>query len=106
VQLDKTVHMGLRAKLFSNRISMQELFNEFANMLVTDNRSANAVLDKAIANKLRRAMKSKAQHAVKGRNESFGELESEALYNLINNGGLDEEDGPNPDGEKDDNEAA
>ena len=80
LKLDKEVHSALRAKLFEHGVSMQDTFDEFARHLVEGKKSATIILESLIRKKLREEIDGKLR---KKRNEKFGELDSEALYSLI-----------------------
>ena len=83
VKLDKEVHAALRAKLFRHGISMQEVFDEFARLVAEGNTRASGIVDSLVARGLREAIDGHVSKRKKHR-ESFGELDSESLYNLIN----------------------
>jgi hypothetical protein len=87
VKLTKEVHAALRARLFQHGISMQDVFDEFARQVAEGSPRAIAIVDGLVNRKLREVIDGKPK---KRRIEGFGELDSEALYSLINR---DEQDG-------------
>lgn len=82
VKLTKEVHAALRARLFQHNISMQEAFDEFAKQVVEGTRSGNIMIEAVVNRKLKEVLEGKTSKSTK--NESFGELDSESLYHLIN----------------------
>lgn len=84
VKLDKNVHAALRAKLFQHNLSMQEVFDEFAKLVVTDDSRAGRIVEHLIMRKVKEAINGKP----KKRDRGINELDNDTLYNLI-------EEGPN-----------
>lgn len=83
-KISKEVHFALRAKLFKHDISMQELFDEFARLVVTDAPKGQSIIESIVNRKIKQI----TGHAPKRRKkDSFGELDSETLYNMINGSG-------------------
>jgi hypothetical protein len=84
-KIDKDVHHALRAKLFKHNISMQELFDEFARLVATDTVKGQSVIDLIVNRKIKEAMLStEGKVRKRKKKESFGNLDSETLYNMIN----------------------
>jgi hypothetical protein len=82
-KLDKDVHLALRAKLFKYNISMQELFDEFANLVVTDVPKARSIVE-SILNKRMKSVLSGEKKRKKKKREVFNEVDTDTLYNMIN----------------------
>lgn len=84
-KIDKEIHHALRAKLFKHNISMQELFNEFARLVATDTARGQSVIDSIINRKVKKVLSTSNSVGTKQRkNESFGNFDSDILYNMIN----------------------
>jgi hypothetical protein len=86
VKLDKDVHAALRARLFQHNLSMQEVFDEFAKLIASDDSRAQRIVEQLVMRKVKEAIegKPKRQHT-----RSVNELDHDALYDLI-------EEGPTP----------
>jgi len=82
-KLDKDVHLALRAKLFKYNISMQELFDEFAILVVTDVPKARSIVE-SILNKRMKSVLSGEKKRKKKKREVFNEVDTDTLYNMIN----------------------
>jgi hypothetical protein len=82
-KLDKDVHLALRAKLFKYNISMQELFDEFAILVVTDVPKARSIVE-SILNKKMKSVLSGEKKRKKKKREVFNEVDTDTLYNMIN----------------------
>lgn len=83
VKLDKEVHAALRARLFQHNLSMQEVFDEFAKLIATDDRSANRIVENLVMRKVKEAIEGKPKRQ---RDRSVGELDHDTLYDLIEEG--------------------
>jgi hypothetical protein len=59
VKLDKDVHAALRTKLFQHNLSMQEVFDEFAKLVASDDRSAERIVENLVMRKVREAIDGK-----------------------------------------------
>lgn len=88
-KLDKELHYALRAKLFKHNITMQELFDEFARLVATDTARGQTIIESIINKKVKKVLGGSTR-AKRKKKESFNELDSETLYNMIN--GPDEHD--------------
>lgn len=86
IQLEKSIHAQLRVSMFKYNLSMQEVFGEFAEMVVNEEAFAGRVLERVANRKIKEALegKPKAQRGV-------DELDSEALYDLIESKGKKKE---------------
>lgn len=87
-KLDKEVHLALRAKLFKYNISMQELFDEFARMVVTEVPKAHSIVDSIVGKKMRSTLSNGPSKRRKVKNIQATPFEADALYDMIN--GTDE----------------
>jgi hypothetical protein len=98
VKLEKETHAGLRAALFRRGLSMQEIFEEFARLIVNEDGKALRMLDKFAAKKV----KLKLQGIYRKHDKQLGEFDADTLYSLI-----EAADGPDTDvDEANDDEAA
>ena len=82
IKLDKNVHHALRVRLFKEGISMQEMFDEFARQVVTDSNLANKIVKSLINKKMLKALEGPVM-TQKRRTDSFNELDSDRLYDMI-----------------------
>lgn len=80
IKLDKQVHLALRSKLFHHDISMQEVFDAFAKLLVSEDARANRILEQVIIQKVKDAIEGKPK---KQKDSSINELDHSVLYDLI-----------------------
>lgn len=88
VKLDKEVHAALRARLFQHNLSMQEVFDEFAKLIASDDSRANRMLEQLVMRKVRDAIEGKPKRV---RERSVGELDHDTLYDLIEEGSKPDE---------------
>ncbi len=80
ITLKKEVHSGFRAKMFERGMSMQEVVEEFARLVASDDSRANKLLDEYA----RRRLLETIERAKKPREpERIGELDNNSLYDLI-----------------------
>jgi hypothetical protein len=91
IQLDKDIHQALRAKLFSKKLSMQEIFDEFARLIAIDSPQTNKILETFTRKKLIAELAIKSPMK-KTKLDGFNELDSDRLYNLISKKDLNEND--------------
>lgn len=82
VKLDKGVHAALRTRLFQHNLSMQEVFDEFAKLIATDDPKAIKIVEQLIMRKIRAEIEGKP----KRHDRSVSELDHDALYDLIEEG--------------------
>ena len=79
IKLDKGIHAALRSKLFYHNLSMQEVFNYFAKLLVSDDPKAVKIVENLVSQRL----KEQLGELTKERRQQFSELDSDAMYSLI-----------------------
>lgn len=78
--MDKDTHSALRAKLFKHNVTMQDLFEECARLVVSETSKGQNIVDSIVNRKIKEAIsgvKKKKQIIV-------SDMEAEALYNMIN----------------------
>jgi arginine deiminase len=80
-KLSKEVHHALRAKLFEHNISMQELFDEFAQSVVADAYKGRWFIDSIVNRKIKEALGTSKKKKKSG---GMSELDSDTLYSIIN----------------------
>jgi len=85
-KLDKEVHLALRARLFQYDISMQELFDEFARLVATDAAKAQSIVNFIISKRIKSTLVNgtKKKKRAYNKKETFNDMDTEALYNMIN----------------------
>jgi hypothetical protein len=83
VKLKKDVHLRLREKLFAYQLSIQSVFDEFAMLIVTEDRKAIKMLED-LALKRAQAELEKPIRKFTGSRERIDELDHNTLYNMIN----------------------
>ena len=81
IKLDKEVHVALRTLCLQKGITMQDVFCEFARLLVTGDKRASGLTDSFILRKLNLPKRSKQYKRKKMTNLS--EPDKESLYDLI-----------------------
>lgn len=79
VKLTKESHAALREKLFRYGITMQDLFQEAADMILTDNDRADKFLQKIVKKRMAAAL----EKIDRQKKLSLGDFDSETLYNLL-----------------------
>lgn len=76
IKLKKDTHTNLRILLFKKRLSMQEIFEEFARLLHAEDRAALRMLENLIAKKAKERLN-------KVEKTKMSELDQETIYNLL-----------------------
>ena len=79
IKLLKDSHTALREKLFKHGVTMQDLFEDYADILVSDTAKAEKIIERITIKKIKSMIEGK-------RSENrlvMGELDSDTLYNLI-----------------------
>lgn len=79
VKLTRETHTLLREKLFRHGITMQDLFQEAAEMAVSEGVRSDKLLEKIAKKKLLASL----QKIDNGQKTVVGDLDSEMLYNLL-----------------------
>jgi uncharacterized protein YaaW (UPF0174 family) len=81
IKLNKGVHASLRALMFKHGLSMQEVFEDFAKALVTEDSKATRLLEELVVRKLQESLENLKRNR---KDERVDELDHDALYNMIN----------------------
>lgn len=81
IKLTKEVHAGLRSVLFTRGMSMQEVHEELSRLIATGDKRLERILDEYARRRVQQQIdKLKAPKS----KERIGELDQDALYDLIN----------------------
>jgi hypothetical protein len=83
VKLEKNVHAAFRSALFKHNLSMQEVLDEFARLVASDDGRARRIVEALVMRKVQEAIEGKPK---KERIRSVNELDHDALYDLIEEG--------------------
>jgi hypothetical protein len=84
VKLTKDVHLKLREKLFHYQLSMQAVFDEFARLVVEDEKSAIKILEDLAIRRAKEELEKPIKKPVSYNRASINELDHNTLYNMIN----------------------
>lgn len=82
IKLPKEIHATLREKLFRHNVTMQDLFQDYAEIIAEDNVRADKTIQRLVSKK----MKSMIEGDTKKRENKglmMSELDSDTLYNLL-----------------------
>lgn len=77
IKITKEVHTNLRSFLFKKELSMQELFEEFTQLIVAEDRAALRMIENLIVKK----MQSKIDKVKNPK--PMTELDNDTLYNML-----------------------
>lgn len=83
VDLTKEVHAALRTLLFVHGLSMQDVFDDYAERLASNDRTALRFIEQLATRKLKQSLLS-LEEKQKLKKAAFGEYDCETLYGLIN----------------------
>jgi hypothetical protein len=79
IKITKPAHAALRALLFKKELSMQELFEEFVQLIVSEDPRTVRMIDQLVMKKAQAKLdKLKKQQPI-------SELDQDTLYNLLEN---------------------
>lgn len=84
VKLDKETHANFKSQLAHHGLSMQEAFAEFARLVGSGSASANNLLNRLIHSQVKEELASVGLKAAPRKTKRIHELDSERLYDLIN----------------------
>jgi type II secretory pathway component PulF len=103
VKLSKDVHFAFRTRLLERGLTMQDAMDEFARLVADEDHRAMKIVERLAARNAQAELN--AARAVPDRLRKVSELDAETLYNMINSGEEDGDQGQqDPTGDK--NEAA
>lgn len=84
VQLDVDTHTFFRRELFTVGLTMQEALEAFSRLVASGDHTALKLMQGFVNSKLHDQIKTMKESIRKKEIQSFGELDSDKLYNLIN----------------------
>lgn len=84
VKLTKDVHLKLREKLFQYQLSMQSIFDEFARLLINDDKNATKIIEDLALRKIKEDLEKTVKKPVPYNRDGISELDHNTLYNMIN----------------------
>lgn len=79
IKLPKDLHASLREKLFKHSLTMQDLFEDYTEILVTDSARAERIIQRVVTKKIKAIIEGKRDT----NSLVMGELDSDTLYNLL-----------------------
>lgn len=88
IKLSKESHAALREKLFKHGLTMQDVFEELAEVVLSDGSRA----DKLIQMIIKKKIKAQIEGVKKNVRRPMEEFDAETLYNLIEEGQEVDED--------------
>lgn len=83
LKMDKVVHAKLRARLFMEGLSMQEVIEEFIAQYINGSPAMDKIISNLVNRKINNAIQGLRMHP-KRSDEPISELDRDRLYNLIN----------------------
>ena len=84
VKLTKDVHLKLREILFQYELSMQSIFEEFASLVIKDDKAAKKMIENLALRKAQEMLEKPARKHVTYNRDGISELDHNTLYNMIN----------------------
>lgn len=83
IKLTKESHAALREKLFKFGLTMQDVFEELAALVLSDNSRADRLIQSIIKKKLREQIEGPKKTS---KRRPMDEFDADTLYNLIEEG--------------------
>ena len=83
LKLDRDVHTGLRTKLFQHNLSMQELFEEFASLVISDDHKACKILEQVVVKKVEISIDGHIKKKRKKTLIDIPEKDRQTIYSMI-----------------------
>ena len=84
VKLTKNTHLKLREKLFQYQLSMQSVFDEFARLIIEDDKVAIKVLEDLCLRRAKLELEKPIKKTTSYNRDRINELDHNTLYNMIN----------------------
>jgi len=84
IKLSKESHAALREKLFRFGLTMQDVFEELADLVLSDNSRADRLIQSIIKKKIKEQFEGPKKNIRNRR--PMDEFDAETLYNLIEEG--------------------
>lgn len=88
IKLSKESHAALREKLFKHCLTMQDVFEEITNVILSDSVRADRIIQEIIKKKI----KQQIEGIKKSSRQPVEEYDANTLYNLIEEGQEIDED--------------
>lgn len=82
IKLPKEIHASLREKLFRHNITMQDLFQDYAESIADDNLRAEKTIQRLVSKKIKAIIEGDVKKR-ENKGLIMGELDSNTLYNLL-----------------------
>lgn len=82
IKLPKEIHASLREKLFRHNITMQDLFQDYAESIADDSIRAEKTIQRLVSKKIKSIIESDVKKR-ENKGLIMGELDSNTLYNLL-----------------------
>jgi len=83
VKLKKDVHMKLREKLFHCQLSMQSIFDEFARLVIDEDKRATKIIEDLALRRAQKELEKPIKKTSSANNIRVNELDHNTLYNMI-----------------------
>ncbi len=83
IKLTKETHLKLRERLFHYQLSMQAIFDEFARLVVDNDKHALKMLEDLAIRRTQQALEKPAKKSTSYNRDSINELDHNTLYNMI-----------------------
>jgi len=80
LKLKKETHIALREKLVRHGVSIQDLFQHYAEIIIEDSPRSERIIQKIVNKKIKDLLEKKKNNR---KNLPIGDLDSETLYNLL-----------------------
>lgn len=84
IKLRKDVHLKLREKLFHHQLSMQWVFDEFAKLVINEDRNAMKIVEDLALRRARESLDKPIKKSDGYNRGNINELDHNTLYNMIN----------------------
>jgi len=83
IKLTKEAHAALREKLFKHGLTMQDVFEELTNVILSDSTRADKIVQGIIKKKIKSQIEGPTKKPAR---RPMDEFDAETLYNLIEEG--------------------
>jgi len=83
IKLKKEVHLKLREKLFHHQLSMQSIFDEFARLIIHDDKKATKIIEELVIRRAKEQLEKPAKKQTSYSRGEINELDHNTLYNMI-----------------------
>jgi hypothetical protein len=83
IKLKKDVHLKLREKLFHHQLSMQWIFDEFARLIINEDKRAMKIIEDLALRRARESLEKPVKKSIEYNRGNISELDHNTLYNMI-----------------------